>query len=466
MNLYKLRTYVKNNSFDKFYDDFNFKLIDDLNNTQIQMILYLLSNTSHILDKIKSYKDLFGEEIIIGKNKSIKMRKKNNNRNAINVYLNHNLCKAIKQKNHKNVLYVKTNTNLELVTNLANTLFELHNDKFTDKCYISYIKIITFLKSPLEAFEIYKTINKEQAKISERHCINIMMSQIINNNSIDDFLNLLLLTNNNKNIFITEDTINCVLNRIIYEIKFNEIRPTELITYILKYISANFILLSNNTADKLDIIFKKNNIFDEKTILKSEKYNYQEPYYNKKELLSNFNVVSNIQYKEKDLNEFKKWLDQKSTIDIFIDVANFAYYKSANFSYKNLNKLYEYLMKKQKSFVFIVHEKWYNKEYFEKWKDNIYVVPKFNYDDIFWLYGAIYKNSMIITNDQLRDHHSFCKSVQYMKWRINNQITFKVKNKKFILEYPSRIPVQIVNNYDYFLAPIISDDNKWLYIEK
>lgn len=463
MNSKVLTQFLKSNNFDGFYDFWN--TLDEtiiLDIKSIQIILYLSANNSHLFYKEETHKN-------------IKNREKYAIRNADNIYKNHNLCKL--KKYNKNKIKKNdtiTKTDKEKILILVDNIYLKYKDIFNEKCYVSLIKIYTFLRSSEYAIKIYTEVFQTHKFKLERHLINIIHSQIVQNTDLIHTISLFQITNNYKNIFLTETSLIAFIDKLnTLILKQTKIEKNELVmalNIIFEFIFNNLLYISNETSNKIlqlsnNIEIIDCNINTNKQIMSVINKEYINFNYNSFDLLLKISKNTG-HYKKSDFEKYKLWLNNECNkkVDIFVDVANVAYNKN-KLSYTVADSLYELLKKSGKTFVFILHERWYKEKYFKKWKKNLYIVPKNNYDDIYWLYGSIFKKSMVITNDQFRDHNNLLNSFEFLQWRMNHQITYTFKNKKIKLLYPNKLDIQIINNNIFFAAPIINE-NKWIYINK
>jgi hypothetical protein len=112
--------------------------------------------------------------------------------------------------------------------------------------------------------------------------------------------------------------------------------------------------------------------------------------------------------------------------DIVIDGANVGYYKQ-NFAgapthvdYKQIDQMLSFLVGKQHKPLLVLHCRHVDEKNFppgaegreisrlvQSWRatGRLFTTPRSFNDDWFWLYSAVKYNSMVITNDEMRDHH-------------------------------------------------------------
>ena len=120
--------------------------------------------------------------------------------------------------------------------------------------------------------------------------------------------------------------------------------------------------------------------------------------------------------------------------DIVIDGANVGYYKQ-NFAgapthvdYKQIDQMLSFLVGKQHKPLLVLHCRHVDEKNFppgaegkeisrlvQGWRatGRLFSTPRSFNDDWFWLYAAVNYNSMVITNDEMRDHHFQLLSPRY-----------------------------------------------------
>ena len=112
--------------------------------------------------------------------------------------------------------------------------------------------------------------------------------------------------------------------------------------------------------------------------------------------------------------------------DIVIDGANVGYYKQnfvgapTHVDYQQIDQMLTFLVSKQHKPLLVLHCRHVDEKNFppgaegreigrlvQSWRatGRLFATPRSFNDDWFWLYAAVKHNSMVITNDEMRDHH-------------------------------------------------------------
>ncbi|MQL81221.1 hypothetical protein Taro_013670 [Colocasia esculenta] len=141
--------------------------------------------------------------------------------------------------------------------------------------------------------------------------------------------------------------------------------------------------------------------------------------------------------RSKNFENFQKWLDYYGPFDAVIDAANVGLFSQRRFSLTKVNSVLNGIRQKlpsKKWPLIIVHNKRVyggkmndpaNVKLVEKWKnaDAIYTTPTGSNDDWYWLYAAIKCKSLIVTNDEMRDHvFQILGNDFFPKWKERHQV--------------------------------------------
>lgn len=192
--------------------------------------------------------------------------------------------------------------------------------------------------------------------------------------------------------------------------------------------------------------------------------------------------IENIYFEnnKKKIIEFEDFIN-KNKYDIFIDAGNIIFYQTGKFNYfsfKKIDVIYKELKKKYNVLV-IIHKRHFinlkkidkdNKmiTMFKSW--NVYETPFKLNDDWYFIYASLIQdNSLIVSNDKLRDHQFKISE----KTNIDNTlaklidrrvIRYDFKNKKhdinnLVLKFPKNYSKQI-QKVNYWHFP--TQDDKWL----
>lgn len=177
----------------------------------------------------------------------------------------------------------------------------------------------------------------------------------------------------------------------------------------------------------------------------------------------------------KNFYDFKNFLRDHGSIDIFIDGANIAHYKQnfegGCFNYQQIQLITEYLIQQGYKVLILLHENHFNQpdcslpevftysnHYKQEWEKQglAYRVVKGNNDDWYWMYAALASDRdamvysiqnndyiQILSNDHMRDHFFKMSHDQHFpKWREYSQIYYDiwtdVNHKKFQLYFPKK----------------------------
>ena len=192
-------------------------------------------------------------------------------------------------------------------------------------------------------------------------------------------------------------------------------------------------------------------------------------------------ILSNLEKQTKNIKSFNEWLSKKD-FDIIIDGANVGFYNNIHkqniINYAQLNQIYTHLKKQNYKPLIILHKRHFdkkklnsnNKSIIKNWElsECLYKTPIGENDDLYWLYGGIFKNIHIVTNDKLRDHHfeilQNLKSVKLKKspfliWTNNFVINYEIKGSKIQIAAQKKYTNKINLFKNYFIFP--NKDNQW-----
>ncbi|CAA6668435.1 unnamed protein product [Spirodela intermedia] len=119
-----------------------------------------------------------------------------------------------------------------------------------------------------------------------------------------------------------------------------------------------------------------------------------------------------------DFNRFQEWLDRNGPFDAVIDGANVGLANQHHFSFFQLNSVVNGIRQMspaKKPPLVVLHSRRVkggpadnlnNKKLLESWKRSgaLYSTPPGSNDDWYWLYAAVSCRSLLVTNDEMRDH--------------------------------------------------------------
>ncbi|XP_054816103.1 proteinaceous RNase P 1, chloroplastic/mitochondrial-like isoform X2 [Prosopis cineraria] len=176
-----------------------------------------------------------------------------------------------------------------------------------------------------------------------------------------------------------------------------------------------------------------------------------------------------------NFNHFQKWLQQHGPFDAVVDGANVGLVSTHNFSFLQLNTVVQQLQQMSPSKrlpLVILHisrvtsgpaRKPHNKKLLEYWKKNdaLYATPQGSNDDWYWLYAAVSCKSLLVTNDEMRDHlFQLLGSSFFPRWKEKHQVRLSTSNNgpSLIMPPPYSTVIQESANGSWHV-PRVSDDD-------
>ena len=160
------------------------------------------------------------------------------------------------------------------------------------------------------------------------------------------------------------------------------------------------------------------------------------------------------QQRAQQWQSFLDTLDSAGPIDVVIDGANVGY-SFQNFagapkhvSYGKIDAVISRFTKQKKRVLVFLHCRHFMKplmpkyaeKYLEKWEGMLYQTPAGMNDDWFWFHAALLKSSLMVTNDEMRDHYFQMVSPKALtRWRERHQVRFtiRVDERDLELQYPN-----------------------------
>ncbi|KAJ0989250.1 hypothetical protein J5N97_007606 [Dioscorea zingiberensis] len=184
--------------------------------------------------------------------------------------------------------------------------------------------------------------------------------------------------------------------------------------------------------------------------------------------------------------KFQKWLDYYGPFEAVVDGANVGLSSQRCFSISKVNTVVNGIRQKlptKKWPLIIIHNKRLtggrmdepiNGKLLEKWKnaDCIYATPTGSNDDWYWLYAAIKCKSLIITNDEMRDHiFQILGNDFFPKWKERHQVHFSYRDGRFEFRMPPPCSIVIQESEQgHWHIPVSSDhrmkDVYWLCVTR
>ncbi|XP_042487559.1 proteinaceous RNase P 1, chloroplastic/mitochondrial-like isoform X2 [Macadamia integrifolia] len=185
--------------------------------------------------------------------------------------------------------------------------------------------------------------------------------------------------------------------------------------------------------------------------------------------------------------KFQKWLDYYGPFEAVVDAANVGLLSQRRFLLSKVNAVVNGIRQKlpsKKWPLIVVHNKRItggkmnepaNRALIEKWKnaDALYATPTGSNDDWYWLYAAIKFKSLIVTNDEMRDHiFQLLGNDFFPKWKERHQVHFSFQEGGPEFHMPPHCSVVIQESKKgYWHIPIVSEhksekERTWLCITR
>ena len=259
----------------------------------------------------------------------------------------------------------------------------------------------------------------------------------------DYYKQLYLLLNNNKFI-----EFRILFNRIIEIIPIFTENTVDLFRIHFKKHKIHNSLISNNRCISCKKQLKQRSLFD-----------------NQRNILLEI-IKTNITKNNYKFNLFIQKLNQFPKVDYILDGANIGYFKQRPdkgnpISYKNIDRVVDYLYKRNKTVMIFLHEKHEvsigSETFIQKWKNNdiIYITDKGLNDDWFWLYASLkIPDAKIITNDNMCDHYYQCLHQKFFRnWRELNRVSFNFVKNNVVLNIPKPYLIETQQDIDGYHIP-------------
>ena len=345
----------------------------------------------------------------------------------------------------KNKIYKEINDEITICPNKALKMINDLEEDFSDFSYLALIiKILCKNNNIDRAYDIYKKIPENFKK--KRFVVPIF-DNILNSSRMlgYDFFKKEIL---NKFRIDEEDIIKI----------FNEGNFKELFDIIRK----NKIIMSKN-------IFSKNVVRLRNSVCKScsnRLCKVKMSKETKEKLLDNIKSV----YFNDDMNELIK-LDKliiNNKFNVFIDGNNVIFFKDRKItldSYKRLNVIYNKLINDGYNPLIFLHRRHKSNN---TNKLNIFYTPYRMNDDWFFLWSSIkFSETLLLTNDNLKDHIFKIATNEHLNNELLNWINSYVIRYKFSENYKLLYPKNYNNiaqiNNGYYHIPLIK--NNWICIK-
>jgi pentatricopeptide repeat protein len=138
---------------------------------------------------------------------------------------------------------------------------------------------------------------------------------------------------------------------------------------------------------------------------------------------------------------FCDFLEKKDDLDVVIDGANIGYYQtnftgaSKHVDYVQINWIVQHFLKRNKKVLLVLHERHFATQMMpaqyrpivDEWErlGVLYKSPPGMNDDWFWLHAALTYKTLVITNDEMRDHHfQMLAPRMFLRWKDRHMIHF------------------------------------------
>uniref|UniRef100_A0A0E0DKF9 ribonuclease P n=1 Tax=Oryza meridionalis TaxID=40149 RepID=A0A0E0DKF9_9ORYZ len=173
--------------------------------------------------------------------------------------------------------------------------------------------------------------------------------------------------------------------------------------------------------------------------------------------------------------KFQKWLECHGPFDAIIDAANVGLYNRNSFSFYEVNRAVngiQRITKSKKLPLIILHKNRVNggpaklpqnQKLLESWQRAgvLYATPPGSNDDWYWLYAAVIYRSLLVTNDEMRDHlFQLLGTSFFPRWKEKHQVrlTFSGRGWNFHLPPPYSIVIQESEEGSWHVPTTNGDD--------
>ncbi|XP_075633056.1 proteinaceous RNase P 2-like [Castanea sativa] len=154
-----------------------------------------------------------------------------------------------------------------------------------------------------------------------------------------------------------------------------------------------------------------------------------------------------------NFSEFQDWLEKHGDFEFIVDGANIGLYQQnfadGGFSVSQLDAVVKelYNWSGNKWPLVVLHNKrlWAllenpsQRKLVEEWMDNgvLYTTPTGSNDDWYWMYAAVKVKSLLVTNDEMRDHiFELLGSSFFLKWKERHQVRYTFVKGNLKLQMP------------------------------
>ncbi|XP_050281006.1 proteinaceous RNase P 2-like [Quercus robur] len=154
-----------------------------------------------------------------------------------------------------------------------------------------------------------------------------------------------------------------------------------------------------------------------------------------------------------NFSEFQDWLETHGDFEFIVDGANIGLYQQnfadGGFSVSQLDAVVKelYNWSGNKWPLVVLHNKRLRtllenpsqRKLVEEWMDNgiLYTTPTGSNDDWYWMYAAVKVKSLLVTNDEMRDHiFELLGSSFFLKWKERHQVRYTFVKGNLKLQMP------------------------------
>ncbi|KAF6170509.1 hypothetical protein GIB67_031917 [Kingdonia uniflora] len=188
-----------------------------------------------------------------------------------------------------------------------------------------------------------------------------------------------------------------------------------------------------------------------------------------------------------DFSSFQEWLQRHGPFDAVIDGANLGLIRQKMFNFFQLNSVVNSIQQMsptKKLPLVILHnhrvrggpaEKPNNKKLLESWEKAgaLYATPAGSNDDWYWLYAAVTSKSLLVTNDEMRDHlFQLLGTSFFPRWKEKHQVRVTISGKGPALHMPPiySIVIQESERGSWHVPTVVGDDievpRQWLCVTR
>jgi hypothetical protein len=151
--------------------------------------------------------------------------------------------------------------------------------------------------------------------------------------------------------------------------------------------------------------------------------------------------------------------------------------------YKQIDWVVQHFTKRNKKVLLVLHERHFSRDLMpdkyrplqERWETEkiLYKTPRGMNDDWFWLHAAYTYKSLVVTNDEMRDHHfQMLAPRTFLRWKQRHHIHFNfgdwnkadgginVREREVILSYPESYSRRVQRVEDGIVVPLAKRGDK------